>query len=218
MLIIPEIILYDLTKSLLDLLKRDLETNVEEKNTIIYQLFTTLNIGEISLFQEAKKLVLRAQDNPRKLSIRYAFDRSRAEIPTIHIVVPNEQWGGVNSLGAGREPGNYSFDDNLGQYNQGLGVSSQSTYSLIITSNNDVEVIIIYNIIKHLLQSEQLEFKGLHNPTFGGSDLRPDEMIVPMEIFVKTLNISFFYNSQVPSLFSENLVKILNFEGNPSRI
>ena len=81
-----------------------------------------------------------------------------------------------------------------------------TTYQILISSDNSSEVNVVYNLLKSLflIFYEQLEVSGLRVAKIGGNDIvmRDDYVSSPM-LFQKVLNLTFQYDLtvQTPKIF-----------------
>lgn len=208
-LIIPEKKLFDILQHVLTSIQTDFYNNINEEDTLLYQMFQETNFKELDInyYKEAKEIFLRKQDHPRKLEIRQFFDADRANIPTIHINLPSDS-PIFDALGvdSGYIP-NMLFD-------QGKEASVIHTrrfnavYQIIITSENANEVIIIYHTLRAFLISmlELLDINGLQNPKLGGGDIQFNSDIVPQRVFIRAITINCFYEVSIPSQIKERII------------
>ncbi len=140
------------------------------------------------------------------------FDTERAALPTIHITLPNEQTG---QSGIGVDEG---FVDELHEGGKSVPILTRrfdTQYSIIVTSDNSFEVIMIYYTLRSLLISTfvQLEFEGLSNPKLSGQDLRLYQEIIPRNVFARAIGLSVSYEESSPALFSKDEITSIIFDG-----
>jgi hypothetical protein len=85
----------------------------------------------------------------------------------------------------------------------------ETTYQIMITSNNSAEVNIVYNILKSMLLmlNEHLELMGLRLPSLSGNDIVIQDDLTPVPIFHRVLNLSFTYEHVVPKLLKDVVAK-----------
>lgn len=190
-LILPEISLLKVLEGLLKWIKYDYEDRLAEEEvekSYLYRLFGGVEYNGFNYFEQAKELLTRDDLDQRKMGVRVFFDQSRAHLPTVHITLPGETED-LNGLG-------YNYDG------EKFERKFSSRYSLIVTSDNYSEVIIIYYTIKALLTSGfmSLEEFGLRNIKIGGGDLQLNQDIVPQNVFYRGVFIDFFYEDCIPSM------------------
>lgn len=215
MIFIPEIQLYTIIQQILQLVHNDTTANENSvENSILYELFGEQIVGDTyNLYEQAKTIFTRTKDEPRNLEIRYFFDITRAKIPTIHMTCPAESFGETNSIGQ-------DYADNIIDYKKGFWkeVFKQTfhpTYQLIVTSDNPIECLVIYTVLKVMLISlfASISISGLQNPSISGQELRSDTL--PPDIMIKAINITCFYELEIPSVFSHQIGKGLILKGMP---
>jgi hypothetical protein len=138
------------------------------------------------------------------------FNSERARLPTVHLTLPSEQ---SSADGIGTDAGYMSevFDDTDNTFQRTLTRMFESQYQILITSDNTLEVQLIYNFLRAMIIGifDQIELAGLRNPKLSGQDLRLESHLVPEHIFVRGLGIHTQYEISVPQFFSrESICKI----------
>jgi len=199
MLILPEIKLKKLLDGFLGLIQANFNTETDPTKTFIYQLFNGNVVDGYDFYHQAQKILLRNPDDPRMLMVRTFFDRTRAGIPTIHINLPAQSPIGD---GIGFDP-NYDsgviWDDENEQFEQTSTFGSK--YNIIITSDNQFEVLIIFYALQCVMIANHptLELNGLRNPKFGAQDLMLKDDNIP-NLFARTLSFDMINEVTVPDL------------------
>lgn len=215
MSLLPEIKLKKILDYLLDQVRNDYYNNSSnEQKSFLYRVFSSdNNIDNYNFFTQAKAILLRGNDNQRKLETRIFFDRSRAHIPTIHINLPSESPQG-DSLGFGIGNTPPIFDDNDQTYSHMLQRSFDTKYNITVTSDNTFEVIVIYTLLKAILisQVDIIEMNGLRNPKISGRDLMVMDQITP-PLFMRILVLDFMYEFDVPELKLNPIINHAVFYG-----
>lgn len=219
MIFLPEIRLKRITDSLLQYLKTDLIENINnntENESHLYLLFHKDSIDEtISVnYKEAKEIFLRKESNPRYLKVSPAFDRRRAQLPTIHIVVPqdSEEYRQIGDISG-------AYEDEDGYDRDKLGRAFQTQFNLITTSDNIMEVLYINYVLRALLLGAipLLEVVGFINPGFGVQDLNINPDLFPANAYMKGLLMTASYPEIVPEVSAKN-PKINNIVFNIEKI
>lgn len=221
-MIIPELILQYTIKSIVDLINEDWDSTEKKEDTILYDLFYKDDNGfpmvmnKFNYLDQAKSIFLRSSGDPRKLQVTVGYNIERNGLPTIHILLPqeNESDKGIG-MGAGYQPD--FIDEEEGIFSETFTNVFKSTYNLMITSDNSSEAILIYHALKNVLFSifEHFELMGLRDPKFGGQDLQFNNDLVPPTVFHRNLLISFFYETTVKSILRQKLIKSLSIVGTP---
>ncbi len=209
-ILMPEVIIYNTLESIVNLLRKDLETTREEE-TILYRLLSEdedgneLKMNSYNFFRQAKKIV----QNPGNLNVNFGYNQEVARIISLHIILPTEQGEAVIGMDEG-----YIQDENEVGVQNYFTSSFKSTYQIMITSDNSSEVNLVYNIFKSVLIMlyEHLEIKGLRIPSLSGNDIIMQDDLSPIPIFHKVLNLSFFYELNVPKLLKDQIARNFYFE------
>ena len=214
MVFIPEVQLYTLLNQILSLIKDDVARyESTPKDSILYQMFGEVVYGDTyNLYNEAVTIFTRKNDEPRQLQVRYFFDISRAKVPTMHITCPAENPGETNGIGF---VGSNDINFKQGTWKEVFKASFQPNYQIIITSDNPIEVLVIYTVMKSMIISlfASISLVGLQNPMVSGGELRSDSL--PPEIMIKAINLKVFYEMDIPACFYYQVGKGLTFKGIP---
>ena len=212
-ILLPELVIQRTLVTIVKMLRDDLEENKgDETQSLLYKILgvdeqgQALKLNLYDVFKQAKKIVQTKQN----LSVNFGYNQEVANIISMHILLPSEQ----GSMTIGADEG-YLEDDILDNNGNKIGVQQyytqtyESTYQIMITSNNSAEVDVVYNILKSMLLMlvPHLELMGLRLPTLSGNDIVMQDDLVPVPIFHKVLNLSFKYEHNVPKLTQERIAK-----------
>jgi len=212
-LLIPELILYNTIDNVLNLIRDDFQNKSNEKDTILYKIFNGTREGVFDFYKQSKVIFLQKNDSPRKLEVCMFFNSERAAVPTIHINLPQES-SGEDGIGIdeGFASPHYSFEGNT-KYTPTYTRRFDSMYHAIVTSDNTMEVILIYHFLRYIMISifDHISLSGLENPKLSGQDLNIYSEIIPENVFIRGLGISFSYDVKALSLFDKDMVKNLIF-------
>lgn len=208
MVIIPEIKVNEILKTILKVVEIDFHEHLDEKDSILYKIFGDNRVEKFGFFSQAKDIFLRDESHPRKIETRLLFDAQRASLPTIHTTMPSES-PGADGIGLDEGYSQNDIDKNSNHLTKIYSRAFETKYNLMITSDNSLEVILIYHLLKSMFISifDHIEFSGIRNMKFSGADLQVNSDLVPLNIFVRGLEISFFYEIQVPNFQRETLIK-----------
>lgn len=188
------------------------------RRSVLFSFFGNRTFGKYKYFDKMAKM-LENKYNARKggLHIQIGFNPQQKNLPAVSILLPSEEAApkraatatGVHS--SRRSSGN-AIDKSVEQ-----GQMYQSTYDLMVTSNNENDVIVIYNFLKTLFLSgiSQFQHSGLQNLSISGRDVVLDFDIDPMTMYNRGIGLSFFYDNQVPELQEWTMPDTLNFNGTP---
>ena len=220
-ILIPEQALHRLIEACLVAVKVDYDENTaNEQNSMLYKFFGGIPQvkNKFDWFVQAKDLFLRGDRHPRAIDVNMFFNSKRASIPTIHITLPSEM-SKDNGLGvdAGYQDPLYSDDDT--SYQEVHTRMFDAQYQILITSDNTLEVQLIYNFMRAMFIStlDKIDLAGLRNPTLSGQDLRIDSTLIPENIFVRGLGINVNYEIDVPEFVGKQVIKQLEI-GNTTMI
>ena len=212
-ILLPEFVIQRTLVTIVKMLRDDLEENKgDETQSLLYKILgldeqgQALKLNLYDVFKQAKKIVQTKQN----LSVNFRYNQEVANIISMHILLPSEQ----GSMTIGADEG-YLEDDVFDDDGNKIGVQQyytqtyESTYQIMITSNNSAEVNVVYNILKSMLLMlvPHLELMGLRLPTLSGNDIVMQDDLVPVPIFHKVLNLSFKYEHNVPKLTQERIAK-----------
>ena len=212
-ILLPEFVIQRTLVTIVKMLRDDLEENkVDETQSLLYKILgldeqgQALKLNLYDVFKQDKKIVQTKQN----LSVNFGYNQEVANIISMHILLPSEQ----GSMTIGADEG-YLEDDVFDDDGNKIGVQQyytqtyESTYQIMITSNNSAEVNVVYNILKSMLLMlvPHLELMGLRLPTLSGNDIVMQDDLVPVPIFHKVLNLSFKYEHNVPKLTQERIAK-----------
>ena len=212
-ILLPEFVIQRTLVTIVKMLRDDLEENKsDETKSLLYKILgldeqgQALKLNLYDVFKQAKKIVQTKQN----LSVNFGYNQEVANIISMHILLPSEQ----GSMTIGADEG-YLEDDVFDDDGNKIGVQQyytqtyESTYQIMITSNNSAEVNVVYNILKSMLLMlvPHLELMGLRLPTLSGNDIVMQDDLVPVPIFHKVLNLSFKYEHNVPKLTQERIAK-----------
>ena len=214
--LLPEFVIHNTLVSIVELLRRDLAEHADDDTqTILYKILgideqgKALQLNLYNVFKQAKKIIQTKQN----LSVNFGYNQEVANIISLHILLPSET--GKMTIGADEgyvEEDLYKDRVKIGKQNY-FTQSFDSTYQIMITSNNSAEVSVVYNILKSMLLMlvPHLELMGLRLPTISGNDIVMQDDLVPVPIFHKVINLSFTYEHNVPQLVKDKVAKNFYF-------
>ena len=167
-----------------------------------------MKVNRYNYFIQAKKIF----ESMQNLSVNFGYNFEVAKIISFHIILPSES---PSSIPIGEDEGYRTETDEDGNVQLKFCQMFQSTYQIMITSDNVNEVNLVYHIYKSLMIAlvPHLTLKGLLNPKLSGNDVVFQDDQMPMGIFHKVLNLTFDYELVVPQLLLAGLMKTIAFEG-----
>lgn len=208
---IPDIKLHEVIKMCLVAIRADYAANSgTAANTILYHLLNSTDKMDDSgkyvwLDQAIEIFITRDENHPKYLDSRLFFDRERASIPTIHVMMSGEQKGadGIN------------FDEGF-QAEQVINGTQRPVFNrqfdincnIVCTSDNAHETVIIYHVIKSMLIAinRHIQYVGFINPVYGGRDITISQELVPSGIYARAISFSASYELSVPAVVLDTII------------
>lgn len=211
MLCLPEIRLKKICDALFEYLISNLKENIQKETENLSYLYLLYHKDENDKtpsvnYENAKALFLREKDNPRAFCVRPVFDRQRAGLPTIHIVVPQD----TEDL---RQIGDIEGEQYGEILNEKIERGYQTQFTLVSTSENIQEVLTLNYVLRALLlgATAQLSIVGFINPTFSVQDFSIRQEILPVGAYSKGLIMIATYIESVPEVGKQDEVTKLIF-------
>ena len=212
---IPDIKIHEIVKVCLSGIRSDYSEQSNLEDTILYQLLSESKMPKTDKFrwfnESVEIFINRTKDHPKFLDTRLFFDRERASIPTIHIMVAGESKG-KDGIGfdEGYRPEQVVGDKQRPVFNRQFDLNA----NIVITSDNTFETVIIYHVIKCMLISlnTHIQLLGFINPVIGGRDINISQDLVPNGVFARTINFSAGYELDVPEVVLNKIVSSVWFQ------
>lgn len=216
-ILLPQIVIYNSLEAILRLLREDLREHPDDdRKTILYSI---LGLGEdgqpiqmnlYNYYKQAKKMLL----TEGNLTVNFGYNQETAHMISLHIILPSEQ---ADNACIGEDEG--YIEDDVMDGDTKVAVQPtftqmyNTTYQVMITSNNSSEVDVVYAILKSMLLMvvPHLELMGLRLPTLSGNDIMMQDDLAPVPIFHKVLNLSFKYELTVPQLVVHEVARRFHF-------
>jgi hypothetical protein len=216
-MIIPEVIIYNTIMSFQRMMLLDYAAAVNKDDSILAQLFkkddngNDIMMSNYNYYKQATAILTRDVENSRLLQINLGYNMQTQGVPTINILMPNENKGMIDTIG-------HSEDVTIISNQTGETViektrSNASIYYLMITSDNSSEVMIVYYWLKamFLLFHENIELLGLRNMSHTGQDLNLQQDLAPPNIFHRNLSLAFNYESSAKMKVKSDIIKGMQF-------
>jgi len=215
-ILIPEVIVQKILTIILKVIRKDFKSKSDKKKTLLFFIFGEDEAGDkvefngLNFFDQAVNLLVKGgtRGKKRELEATIGYNLERAESPTIHILLPNETPKN-SSIGGDEGYIEHLIDE---ERQESIAVFTQdctATYNLMITSDNMMEVLIVYHFLKAMFLTikTHLELSNLQNAVFGGNDLQINEELVPPHIFHRNFNLTFDYDFHALDLFARQFGK-----------
>lgn len=213
-MLIPEVILYNTINTFLNLVSLDYSIAVDKKDSIIGQMFDLddnerrILMQDFDYYKQASSILTRDEENTRRLHFNIGYNMQRVTMPTIHILMPSENKGRIDSIGHSEKR------EIVGEFMEiEKSRSNSSTYYLMITSDNSSEVMIIYYWLKSmfLIFHEELELLGLRNMNHSGQDINLQQDLAPNNIFHRNLSLSFDFEFIAKMKIPKTIINKIKF-------
>lgn len=212
-IVLPEVIIYNALESIIKFIRKDLTEKEDEKETILYRLLGENIDGQAqkmnrwNFFRQAVKIF----SDKGNLSVNFGYNFEVAKIISLHIILPSEE-AAESAIGQDEGYGNVTFDEQVQEY---FTQNFHSNYQIMITSNNESEVLTVYHILKSMLIMiiPHLEVMGLRLSKIGGNDVVFKDDFMPNGTFQKVLNLNFNYELKVPQILRKDIIKGIVFDG-----
>lgn len=220
MIIIPEFILLNAIEKGLAFVRKDYEEAVAtggESRSYLHRVLGGNKIGRYDYFTEAKHVFLAEIDDPRRLTVDLMYNMDVSKIPTIYIALAAEQSG---QNGIGIDEGHaveleYTNTNGVVEYTSVFTRRQSTNYTVMITSDNSNEVVMIYHFLRTLLISltDHLSLSGIENITLGGQDLQLSSDLIPKNLFMRALTVKVEYDVHAPNVRSYEALNDMFFNG-----
>ena len=178
-------------------IRADYTSKTDKSSTWLYEAFYPISTPNFNAYNEIVEILMRGNRDSRKLETRFLFDPSRAAMPTIHIHMPSETPVGGNMVGMGF--GNQdTVVDSL--FDKRLSKIFSSNYDIIVTSNNQTEAILIYELLKRVfIGGVDTLNEHFQKFNFSGKELLYDSTLMP-DIFFRAFSCEIIDEIIVPNL------------------
>lgn len=181
---------------------QDYLSKEDKEDTWLYKVFNSMQTSNFKIYDQIVDLLTRTKRHSRKLETRLMFDPSRAELPTIHIHMPQENPVGGNYISMGARD-----SDTVGVGEDGFSYIYEkefsSSYDIIVTSNNRMEVLILYEFLKRVfIAGADTLIEQFTNFNFSGKELLYDSTLMP-DVFFRAFTVRTEEDVKVPSIISQ---------------
>lgn len=219
-LIVPEVIFINTLKSILKIVRDDFNSQVDETKSFLYKLvFGSGSLERYNFYDQLKKIIITEKDDPRAFDLSMFFNMQKCMLPHLHITLPNEN-SGQDGLGIDEGYADEVFDDTTQTYRKIYTRRFDTTYNFTITSDNSNEVIALYHFLRALdiVLINHFQLSGLEKIRINGGDLNLNPGIVPPNVYMRNISISFSYEINAPNLLDNDFVTKLQFSMSPEVI
>jgi hypothetical protein len=225
---IPEYILLDIVKKSLQFLRADYAANSDPEKSYLRLLLKNSGLERYDSVTQVEAIFLKEIDDPRYLDVSMMWNMNVEKVPAIYVALPSEttQPGG-NGLGVDEGYQDYIFEDTEfdnngdtvtpGSFRSLYTRRFESTYGIIVTSDNSNEVVIIYHVLKNMMISlmPTISLMGLQNVVLGGNDVNIKSDLIPKNMFMRSLTLRAQYETSAPDIFKHTMFQHIFAHGTP---
>lgn len=214
-MLLPDVIITNSLNMALSIVRDDYNSYVEaghEERSMLYLLFNSSSIGRYDMYENAKSIIITTPESPKHLSVVVGYQAEHGKIPQIFVTLPSENEKN-NSIGIGVEDDNNLFfageeEDEADQYREQFSRRFNTTYHVVVMTENRNEMIILYNLMKALVITliEHFAESGISNLHLGGQDINLMAP-VPDKIFRRAVTMTFEYEQLIPIIDFKDVVR-----------
>lgn len=178
----------------------------DEQNTFLYRLLFGMKEGNFDFYEQAKKLFLRGQTNPRNLRVLFEFPKDNTGLPAYVIREPGADKGMANSIG---KMTGQTFDG----MNWQIRDNRYHNFEIMCLSDNMLESILMSEVLYALIMgaynwlSTQYDMVEVRI-----TELMTNQNVIPIPIFIKSVRLDLTLDQIVSSLVDEELLSKIAFE------
>lgn len=185
----------------------------QRKRSNLFEVFGNQKLGDMVYFEEAVKMLRNRYELQHKskggFTTGIGYGKTHERTPRISVLLPNEE---VQHNQVGTTGGTFNRHDGTTSEENQHGY--RDVYNLLITGQNENDVILLYHFLKtlFLMGQNSLTLAGLNDLRVGGADIQMDMDLQP-RLYHRTVSMSFHYYNYVPSLKRTPNAESINFQG-----
>lgn len=201
LIIIPEYVLLKTVQNLLTFIRKNYNDATDKDKSYLRRLLKNNGLERYDLIKQAEAVFIQEEDHPRFLEADLMYNMHKEGAPSIHITLPAEM---SSANGMGMDEGYKKPIEEANGFTSVFTRRYQSTYNVVITSDNSNEVTLIYHVLRALITSAlpSLHVSGLEGARLGGQDVLIKTDLMP-KLFIKAISISLEYETSAPNLFTD---------------
>lgn len=200
-----------LVMGLIDYIQRDYNSGIPETQTFLYQMFWGVRDGSFDFYEQARKMFLRTNDNPRKVAVTLEYPKDKVSLPCIVVREPSKQ-PPQNSPFGGIGDSDSSFGV-PGYQREAFTAFNESRVNLMCFSDNPMESLLMGEVLYALLQGARNTFEQeFTNFSISTSELVAENNLFPLPIIIKTVTISVTENEDYASLIRQDMISCVKFD------
>lgn len=197
----------DILNQLLEYIPIDYENyKDDETKTFLYQILYGTKDGSFDFYEQAKKMFLRTNEDPRKIQVRIEFPKDKTSLPCYVIREPGKNSGMAQSIGklTGMMMPNGGFE---------VRDSRAYNFDVMCLADNILESILMSEILYALMLGAYNVLSTMfYKIDFNMTELIAEQDLMPLPIFFRSLRIDLASDELVPTLVDEGLLNKLIFE------
>jgi len=185
-------------------------------NTLIYDMFGDTQFDGYHYAKELIRILKnKFEGGKRRFKIYLGFNVNKQSFPCVNILIPNEEQDPkfLGNSGTFTEvPGDLWGEKRTHAY--------ACVYDLLITSDSQNEVTVLYHFMKAAMLSAYEHFTedGLERLFFSGRDITSDFELGPIDVYHKTVGVHFFYQNEVISIEKYPIITEVDAAGTPDPV
>ena len=200
-----------MVEALLDYVQKDFQA-MPENQTFLYDMFYGYRDGDFDFYEQAKKIFLRTNDSPRKITVSMEYPKDRNHIPCIVIREPERSTPIPEGLGGFGEPPEDDYVNGI-TGRQGYRKPQSSSVNIMCFTDNVLESILVAEVLYNLLLGARNTFEEeFYGFDFHMSELIAENQVFPQPMIIKNIVIDVQWMHRYGSLISQLIPKRVVFE------
>lgn len=197
---------------LIAFMRTDYQNATDKENSFLYRVLGDNTDNGWSFYENAVSLISRDDLDKRKLETRLMFDRTRADLPTIHVREPAKSNGGFDNIGY-LDGGVMVNEDN--SLSDTMRKTFTSRFELMITSGNSLECVMVQELLESAILAS---LDSLTIPFFEIVNITSKELMMNTDVernmlFIKSIDLEIKYEkNDIPKLYTQEAISAIQFE------
>lgn len=222
---IPELVIFGAINRALTFIRADYQSNEDKTKTWLYKTFNGLTLERYNLYNELVAIIVtNGKEDPRFFKGDLMFNPKKESVPSFHVTLPSESPADGNTIGMGEGSVPSFYEDTLDNDDQIISTeesvvfsrSSQANYNIVIISDNPMEVVLLYHLMRAIIIASHMKFadSNLINLTLGGQDLQPYREISP-QLYMRALSVGLQYSTSAIAMDTIEYFNDVTVDGVP---
>lgn len=212
---LPEFKLLKLIRAGWEILREDLETQTDERKTMLWELLNEDgSIDNYNFFHQAKSILLREEDDPKQLIIDMMYNAKMNRYPNVYLQVNSEREAN-NAMQYGEDNETFMQSGDVLMVQQHRIMNSSCSIAIVADNPNELDV--LYAVFKLIVIGlfDSLGVLGFMNIKLGGNSIQLEKDISP-KAFLKSMSISFDYELRGISFTRHLYARNIFAQGTPT--